>query len=187
MKNLLCLSLLVAATTSCNKGVTGETGAAACITAAACGIIPGGTSACTQFIEFVNDKTGAAAVHIEADQVNCIAAAGANCDAARACLAYGATPVACSGASTICQGNTWASCDTFAGSNGANAIRQFKCDHIGESCVQGNNSFECGFGSCSIISRGLFRSGRRRSSSVSKATHCGVPFAESNASNALES
>jgi hypothetical protein len=137
MKKLAFAALLVA---GCGNSVTGGTGASACITAAACGII----------------QAAATVVKVDAEQVNCIATAGSNCDAARRCLNYGMNVEACSGTSASCETSTmWKACDSATGTNGANGSRRFKCSDVpGATCVVGADQFggalvDCGFGSCS--------------------------------------
>jgi hypothetical protein len=154
MKKLMFLALLAAA--GCGDGVTATSGAAACNTAAACGILPGGNiigiSACTQFIQAVNEPEGANFVHIDPDEVNCLAEAGSDCDRARACLNYGQTAASCSGTSQMCDGNTWVSCDGLTGINGNNGTRRFKCSSLnaGASCLVANGQADCGYATCAI-------------------------------------
>ncbi len=144
------LSFLLVLVAGCgNSSVTQQTGAAACITASACGIIAGGISVCTQVISFVNDPEQAARAHISASEVNCIAAAGSDCVAAKKCLAGGMTPAVCSGASESCVGNTWESCNALAGSGGNNGMQTFDCSAFGQMCVAQNGNVDCGYGTCS--------------------------------------
>jgi hypothetical protein len=152
MKKLLLAALLVA---GCGNGVTASTGAAACATAVACGILPNGVvgiSACTQFIQDINEPENALLVHVDADQVNCIASTGNNCDLARACLDYGNPPTACSGSGQMCNGDTWSTCDGLTGTNGNNGTRSFHCakNQPGASCQMNNNHFDCGFSTCAV-------------------------------------
>lgn len=142
------LGLLVVAAGCGNKGVTTQSGAAACITASACGLFTGGISQCTQFIALVNDPQTAAAAHLSASEVNCIASAGSDCTAARKCLGGGNTPAVCSGSSTSCAGNTWQSCTDLAGSGGQKGMQLFDCGSVGEMCVANNGDVDCGFGTC---------------------------------------
>jgi hypothetical protein len=148
MKRLsLALALLVI---GCGDGkVTQQSGAAACLTASACGIIDGGVSACTQVIAFINDPALAGAAKVSAAEVNCIANAGSDCAAARKCLANGMTPAACSGVSESCAGNVWQSCTVAAGSGGNEGIQLFDCGDVGQMCVANNGNVDCGYGSCS--------------------------------------
>lgn len=147
MKKLMFVLGLVTLA-GCGSGVDANSGEAACATASACGIIAGGISQCTFSIEQVNDPTTAAAVKVNAAQVNCIAHAGSNCDAARACLNGGKTPTACTGSSQSCSGNVWNSCDSLNGTNGNNGTRQFDCASSGEQCITANGNTDCGAGTC---------------------------------------
>lgn len=153
MKNWAWAALLVV---GCGSGVTGATGAAACITASACGIISNNTSVCTQTIEYLNDPAAEADLHVDAQQVNCIATAGSNCDAARACLNYNRAAQPCSGSSAMCDGSDLVLCDRYTGVNGANGTRRFHCGELGAggTCVVGAPQLgiatvDCGYASCS--------------------------------------
>ncbi|MDB4971420.1 MAG: uncharacterized protein JWN44_7109 [Myxococcales bacterium] len=130
-----------------NSGVTQQSGAAACLTASACGI-GGGISACTQAVSLINEPAGAAAAHLSPDQVNCIAGAGSDCTAAKRCLAGGQTPAVCTGNSQSCQGNTFQQCTDFAGSGGNKGIQTYDCTTSGQMCVANNGTVDCGYGTC---------------------------------------
>ncbi|HEY2748173.1 MAG TPA: hypothetical protein VGL86_26295 [Polyangia bacterium] len=147
MKKLGLLLLFVA---GCGNGVSLQSGAQACITAAACNITVGGVSSCTQFVGLVNDDAVAAAAHLSPAEVNCIASAGSNCATAKKCIAGGNTPATCSGAATSCVGNSWQQCNAAAGSAGNNGIQTFDCSSVGEMCVTNNGNTDCGFGTCSV-------------------------------------
>ncbi len=146
MKKLGLLLFLVA---GCGNSVSLQSGAQACITAAACGIVTGGVSACTQVVGLVNDDSVAASAHISASEVNCIASAGSNCATAKKCIAGGNTPATCSGAATSCVGNSWQQCNLAAGSAGNSGIQTFDCSSVGEMCVTNSGNTDCGFGTCS--------------------------------------
>lgn len=146
MKKLSLLVLLVA---GCGNSVTQQSGAAACVTAAACGITTGGVSVCTQLVVLVNDPQFETAAHLSPAEVNCIANAGSDCAAAKRCLAGGNTPATCSGAATSCVGNTWQQCNAAAGSAGNQGIQTYDCSSHGEMCVTNNGNTDCGFGTCS--------------------------------------
>lgn len=149
MKRLF-LGLIIVAAASCgNKGVTTQSGAAACITAAACGIVDAGVSQCTQFVALVNDPSTAAAAHISASEVLCLANAGSDCTAAKKCLGGNNTPAVCSGVADSCNGNIWQSCTDAAGTGGMKGMQQFDCASSGELCVANGNNVDCGFGTCS--------------------------------------
>jgi hypothetical protein len=150
MKKLIFVLGLVAVA-GCGSGVNGSSGAAACATASTCGLIAGGISQCTTTIAQVNDPNTAAAVKINAAQVNCIAAAGANCDAARKCLNGGQTPAACTGNSQSCTGNVLTTCDSVTGTNNNNGTRQYDCtsEGSGQICIVSNGNTDCGVGTCS--------------------------------------
>jgi hypothetical protein len=134
-----------------NAGVTQQSAAAACITAGACGIIfQNGVSGCTQYIASVNNPEVAARAHISPGQVNCIAAAGNNCAAAKRCLANGQTPAPCSGGVgvTTCTGNVWGQCNVGAGTGGNQGVQLFDCVQYGQMCVANNGNVDCGYGTC---------------------------------------
>jgi hypothetical protein len=141
--------LLVLAVAGCGNSVTQESGAAACITANACGILAIGVSACTQVVNGINDPAGSAATKFTPAEVNCIANAGHDCAAAKKCLAGGQTPATCSGNARSCDGNTWQSCTPAAGSGGNSGIQTFDCSSVGQTCVTNNGNTDCGYGTCS--------------------------------------
>jgi hypothetical protein len=152
MRKLGLLILLVA---GCgNNNVTQQSGAAACITAAACGIITGGVSVCTQFVVGVNDPAIATSFHFSPSEVNCIANAGHDCAAAKKCIAGNATPATCSGNAKSCNGNTWQQCSAAAGTGGNEGIQTFDCAAYGQLCVTNNGNTDCGYGTCSGVSSG---------------------------------
>lgn len=132
-----------------NSTVTQQSGAAACITASGCNILPGGISACTQSVVLVNEPSIAAGAHLSPATVNCIAAAGSDCAAAKKCLGGGATPASCSGNATSCVGNSWQQCNLAAGSGGNGGVEVYDCSSVGQMCVTNNGSTDCGFGTCS--------------------------------------
>jgi hypothetical protein len=148
MKKLSFLLLLVAAGCG-NSTVTTQSGTAACVTAAACNIIPGGVVGCANAVALINDNSVAAAAKIGPSQVNCIAAAGSDCAAAKKCLANGATPATCSGVSASCAATTWQSCTTAAGSGGNQGTQLFDCASVGQACFTNGANTNCGFGTCS--------------------------------------
>jgi hypothetical protein len=146
----LSVLLVVAVVGGCGSStVTQQSGAAACITASGCGILPGGISACTQTVVLVNDPAVAATAHLSPSEVNCIAAAGSDCAAAKKCLAGGSTPATCSGNARSCVGNTWQQCSLAAGSGGNMGIQLYDCSSVGETCVTNNGNTDCGYGTCS--------------------------------------
>lgn len=143
--------LLIAVVAGCgNSTVTQQSGAAACITASACGILQGGISLCTQNVEFINDPSVAIAIHISASEVNCIAAAGSDCAKAKQCLGGNATPAVCTGNARSCMGNNWQACTTTAGSGGNSGIQVYDCSSAGPGamCVASNGNIDCGYGTC---------------------------------------
>ena len=150
MRKLGLLVLLVAGCGS--NSVTQQAGAAACITASACGIIAGGVSVCSQYVVSVNDPAVAAGAHISPSEVNCLASAGSDCTAAKKCLSGGTTPATCSGNATSCNGNTWQQCTLTAGTGGNAGIQTFDCAAYGQMCVTNNGNTDCGYGTCSGIS-----------------------------------
>ena len=153
MKKIGLLLVLVA---GCgNSSVTQATGAAACITASACGILAGGISVCTQLIAFVNDPNQASRAHLSPSEVNCIASAGHDCSAAKRCLAGGQTPAVCTGASESCVGNTWEACTATAGSAGSNGMETFDCSAYGQMCLANNGNVDCGYGTCAVGSAAM--------------------------------
>jgi hypothetical protein len=152
MKKLSLLLLLVAA--GCGKAtVTQQSAAAACLTASACGIVDTtfirGVTGCAQLAATINEPATAAAFKLTPAQVNCIAAAGSDCAAAKRCLANGNTPQSCSGVSASCAGTTWQGCGPEAGINGSNGVRLFDCASSNLMCVTSNNTTDCGYDTCS--------------------------------------
>lgn len=131
-----------------NSGVTQQSGAAACLTASACGIYVGGVSGCTQVVALVNDPVGEASVHLSPGEVNCIANAGSDCTAAKKCLAGGQVPAVCTGASESCSGTTWQQCNDLAGTGGNRGVQTYDCAATGRMCVANNGNVDCGYGTC---------------------------------------
>lgn len=148
MKRLFIALALVAA--GCGDGkVTTESGAAACLTASACGITDGGVSACTAIVSQVNNPELAALVHLGPAEVNCIAKAGHNCAAAKKCMAKGMTPDPCVGDGRSCDGTTLKACTELAGTGDSHGMQLFDCGQIGQMCVVSGSNADCGYGSCS--------------------------------------
>jgi hypothetical protein len=147
----LSLFLIVAAGCG-NNGVTQSSGAAACITAAACGIafFANGVSECSQVVASINNPETAARTHISPSEVNCIANAGHDCVAAKKCLGNGSTPAVCSGGFgvTTCMGNVWGQCNASAGTGGQQGVQLFDCGQYGQMCVANNGNVDCGYGTC---------------------------------------
>jgi hypothetical protein len=156
MRRLLALTTLpvVVLAAACNNDqtVNSATGVAACATAIACNIVDAvsthGISGCTAQALSTNDVVVAAASHFSTEIVNCIAAAGSNCDAAKKCLGGGETPAACTGSSSSCSGAVLSFCSQAAGSGGNMGVQKFNCGDVAEMCVVNNNAAECGVGSC---------------------------------------
>jgi hypothetical protein len=150
--NRLCVLLLALPACNTDSTVNSSTGVAACATAIACGILdPVGThgiSGCTAQALQVNDPLVAAIAHFSTQMVNCIAAAGANCDNAKKCLGGGVTPAPCSGNSRSCEGAVLSFCTTAAGSGGTMGVQKFNCGDVAEMCVANGAAIECGFGTC---------------------------------------
>ena len=143
------LSFLLVLVAGCGNSITQQSGAAACITANACGIVTGGVSVCSQFVTSINDPAVQAGAHFTPGEVNCIANAGHDCAAAKKCLAGGNTPATCSGNAQSCVGNVWQQCTLAAGSGGSSGIQMFDCGSVGEMCVTNGGNTDCGFGTCS--------------------------------------
>jgi hypothetical protein len=148
---LACLFAGAACNNSSNF-VSSASGAAACATATACGLVDPvsahGVSGCTVQALSTNDPIIAAASHISSSIVNCIAAAGANCAAAKRCLGGGATPAACTGNSASCTGTVLSFCADAAGTGGQRAMQKFNCGEVGQMCVVTGATADCGVASC---------------------------------------
>jgi hypothetical protein len=144
---LACVSLLLIA---CNNdtSVNSSTGAQACATATACGIVAGGVSNCTANALNTNNPLFASTYHISAKMVNCIAMAGADCAAAKKCLNGGDTPAACTGNSMSCTGTVLNGCAANAGTGNNNGTTKFDCGDVAQMCVVNNGAADCGVGSC---------------------------------------
>ena len=148
MKKLgLCILVVAAGSCGSNK-ITQQTGAAACITATACGIIIGGVSACTNAVANINDPDVQAAIHISPSEVTCIAGAGNNCTKAKECLAGDMPPATCTGSSTSCNGTVWQSCNALVGSGGNEGVQLFDCASVHQMCLTNNGNTDCGYGTC---------------------------------------
>jgi len=136
-----------------NDLVTQQSGAAACITADACGIPlypngPPGVTACVQLISLINNPEHALALRLTPSQADCVAAAGSNCAAAKRCLAGGNTPKACPTVQQSCDGSTWTYCLSAFGSGGGFGERTFDCAAYGQLCIAKAGYADCGVGSC---------------------------------------
>jgi hypothetical protein len=145
--------LLLLSSCSNETQINSATGAAACVTAAACKLLDFGASACTAGALDVNNPVFAAAAHISAKTVNCIAAAGANCDNARKCLNGGEAPSVCSlSQSPSCSGSVLTSCsDNLRPSPSPlpfGGTTKFDCGDVAQMCVAANGSADCGVGTC---------------------------------------
>jgi hypothetical protein len=150
MKKLSLVLVLVAA--GCGNSVTRQSGTAACVTAAACNIIPGGVVGCANAVTTLNDSSVAAQVKISAAQVNCIADAGNDCAQAKKCLANGQTPATCSGFAASCSGSVWQGCTAAAGTGGNQGTQLFDCAQAGQTCVTNGAHTDCGYGTCGGLS-----------------------------------
>jgi hypothetical protein len=151
---LSLLVTLVVSAAGCSGGntVTSTAGAGACATASACGLFgQSGIQQCSSGVLAVNSPAYASAhrdvAQITGAQVNCLAAAGKDCNAAEKCLNNGDTPMSCSTAGPqSCSGNTLRACTNL---NGQDLTTQFDCSFYGETCVSGKNEVACGLGTCS--------------------------------------
>jgi hypothetical protein len=140
--------LLVVAIAGCGGGpINGSTGAAACITANACGIVFGSVTSCAQQVANINDSYIAAGAQYSPSMVSCIAGAGHDCAAARKCLNDGKTPQSCTGGGS-CSGSVINGCSTAAGGGGMPGTTTFDCNIDGEMCVVFNGNLGCGIGTC---------------------------------------
>src|SRR4051794_8889610 len=92
--------LLAVIAVGCSGGntVTSQGGVAACASASACPLLDNGIQSCAATVAAVNSAAlgGFFKVEISGAQVNCLAAAGKDCDAAKKCLNNGQTPMSCS-------------------------------------------------------------------------------------------
>jgi hypothetical protein len=145
--------VLVAGCGSSSSVVTGASGSRACVTSAACGLLDG-VSLCTSGVAGVNNDRIAVGARTSAATVNCLAAAGTDCVAARKCLDGGATPSPCTvGSAPSCAGNQLVRCSQEAGTGGMGGTTEFDCAGAGLVCVTGTNGVvDCGIGSCSGLS-----------------------------------
>lgn len=147
MKQLLLVA--VVALVGCgDDSVTGSSGAAGCASITACKIETISLSACTPYAVSTNNATLAAALKVTPSTVNCLAAAGSNCNNARKCLDAGMTPSACTGTSSSCTGTVLGGCATNAGTGGNKGTTQFDCAAVSEMCVVNGAAADCGYGSC---------------------------------------
>jgi len=118
-----------------------------CSTAASCDLLgQSGIQGCASSVVALNDPALVAffRVPLSGAEVNCLAAAGKDCNAAKRCLNNGMPPMTCSGSGPlVCSGPTLLqSC-----SNGNTT--QFDCAFYGETCLSGRNNVACGAGTCS--------------------------------------
>lgn len=149
MRRLGFVLILIAGCGNHSGPVTQQLGAAACITAHACGLgLLGDVSECSEMISYVNDSQYAVTFRLTPSQVGCIAAAGADCAAAKRCLAGGRTPAACPTVGESCSGDSWQSCTSVAGSGGKFGVRTFDCAAYGQRCIAIGTTADCGFGGC---------------------------------------
>jgi hypothetical protein len=147
---LVALALTLAACSGSSISVTD--GTAACASAVACGLV-GQTNiqACTANVLAINDPNLVSFFQtaITATQVDCLARAGHDCNAAKMCLNNGQAPSSCSGTGPqSCTGTVMTSCES---SGGQNFTTQFDCAVYGEMCLSGKNHVECGAGTCAAV------------------------------------
>lgn len=136
-----------------NGPVTTQSAAAACITASACDIpifVAGGSDVtnCVGLVPYVNNPERALGLLLTPSRVNCVAAAGSDCAAAKRCLAGGNTPKTCTTVGESCDGNTWTSCLLALGSGGSFGERTFDCAAYGLLCIGKGGSADCGVAGC---------------------------------------
>jgi hypothetical protein len=134
--------------------VNAQAGMSACVTATACGLVTGGVSSCTSYVAGVNVDYFADTARITAAQVNCLAAAGHDCNAARRCLNGGMTPAPCTGTTNSCMGDNLMTCSDRAGTGGTKGTAQFDCSAVGLSCVANGGQIDCAAGSCANLAYG---------------------------------
>jgi hypothetical protein len=145
---MLAVGLLV----GCSGGntVTAANGVAACATAASCDLLgQSGIQQCASSVSAINNPALLAffRVPLSGSQVNCLAQAGKDCDAAKKCLNNGQPVMSCSGSGPIaCSGNNLQSC---ASNNGSSYTTQFDCTFYAEMCLSGKQNVACGAGTCS--------------------------------------
>jgi hypothetical protein len=154
MRRLALLPLLLPLFTACNNDsmVNSAIGVNACATAIACKlldpVLTPGLSVCSAQALSTNDVIVASASHFSTQMVNCIAAAGTSCDAARKCLNGGQTPDACTGAALSCSGNALSGCSPYAGVGGNSGTTKFDCGDVAQMCVVNAAVADCGVGTC---------------------------------------
>jgi hypothetical protein len=143
------MSLLLLSAACSSNSISTANGVAACAAVSACNLLgQSDVQACANEVAIINDEQLAALLHIpvSAAQVNCLAAAGPNCDAAKKCLNDGQVPGTCTGSGgQTCNGTVMTSCDS---SHGAGFTTTFDCATYGEMCLVGSNRAECGSGTC---------------------------------------
>jgi hypothetical protein len=124
--------------------------ATACIVVEVCALDFNGVSPCTATIAGVNLPARALQAHVDAEQVDCLAAAGADCDAARACLNGGKMPQTCTQfLASSCAGSELVTCTISTGTQGMLGTAEFDCTSGAASCVPLDGGASCGAGACS--------------------------------------
>lgn len=151
MRTLILVAAVTVMGCGSNGAVTADNGVKACAVASACklgGVSPS-VSQCSAQVAGVNEVFAARAAGISAEEVNCLANAGKDCDAARRCFNDGQEPQACTGSSESCDGTKLKTCSTATGTGGNRATATFDCSQVGEMCVASGNTIGCGLGTCS--------------------------------------
>jgi hypothetical protein len=156
------LLVLAAAFAGCSDGAGGgdagadagvfssAVAAAACVTAESCGLDQSGVSRCTLTVAGVNLAANARAASIDAPAVSCLAAARADCGAARRCLNGGKMPQPCTlFEARACAGSVLTTCTNATGTMGSLATASFDCASGGETCVAiVDGGVGCGAAAC---------------------------------------
>jgi hypothetical protein len=144
------LAAVALAAACSNSTITPSSGAAACASAVACGLLgQSDIQTCSSGVLALNNPAIAQlyGVKLTTAQVNCLAVAGSNCTAAQTCLNDGQTPSSCTTPGPqSCMGTFLQSCSD---ENGQNLTSQFDCSFYGEMCVAGSGRPGCGTGTCS--------------------------------------
>jgi hypothetical protein len=126
-----------------------------CAVGQACGVIaPRNFSACVSSLDGPPPAVQA-----------CIAAAAADCEAARACAWDATHPSVCTfGQKPFCDGNVAYTCD-----GATTTTAQLDCSLVGETCVAGPTSAQCARGTCNQPGTDSYCAG-------TVAAYCARPF-----------
>lgn len=151
MKKVLVGVLLAVAMAGCGSGTSASVGSRACIAVASCGLFDVSLNSCSFGIHLLGNEVVSNSFKLTTTQVQCVASAGSNCDAARKCFNNGNAPATCTTGSRSCEGSTLVLCEPNLSAPGTPGTRRYDCANAGLQCITNGNNLDCGTASCAGI------------------------------------